>query len=128
MSLRKYYRNNIIKNKMRKVAFFLVALVFVGCVSAKIITTSQSDVDRVASKFPDYSLTELNNGKTLFEKHCGICHGLKDPTSRTEAQWTKIVPPMSAKVNYKEGKVLDANAEKLILRYLITMSTAKPSK
>jgi hypothetical protein len=112
---------------MRKVVIF-AAVVLAGCASAKLITPSQADVDRVSSKFPDYSLTELNNGKTLFEKHCGICHGLKDPTSRTEAQWTKIVPQMSIKVNRKEGNVLDANAEKSILRYLITMGSTKPTK
>jgi len=113
---------------MKKTIVILATLALASCFSAKLITPSQSDVDRVLSKYPDYSLADLNNGKSLFEKHCGICHGLKDPSSRTEIQWNSIVPKMTKKVNNKEGNVLDANAEKAILRYLITMSTAKPIK
>jgi cytochrome c5 len=108
--------------------FIIISAVFVilGCVAARQQSVpSQSDVDRVASKFPGYSLDELNKGKSLFEKYCGLCHGLKAPASQTEAEWNKIVPQMSGKVNKKENNVLDAKAQEAILRYVITMGSSK---
>lgn len=110
-----------------KKSVFIAAFIFVGCVTTKAVVTpnpSQGDVDRVQSKFPGYTLAELNEGKTLFEKHCDICHALQPPASQTEEKWRKIVPDMSDKVNRKEGNVLDEKAEDLILKYLITMSDA----
>jgi hypothetical protein len=111
-----------------KSLIIIAAFLFLGSFTSKQIIPTQSDVDRVSSKFPGYTLTELINGNTLFDKHCGICHGLKDPTSKSEAQWVKIVPVMSNKVNKKEGNVLDEKAQESILRYVITMSTATPAK
>jgi len=109
---------------MKKIKFIVIAVLLAGCFSAKLVTPTQSDVDRVTAKFSDYSLVELNNGKMLYEKNCGTCHGLKSPTSETEENWKKIVPSMSKKVN-KKSIVLDDKAQESILRYLITMSTVK---
>ena len=115
---------------MKKALVFLFATTFlVGCFSAKLLTPTQTDVDRVASKYPNYTLTELNQGKSLFEANCGNCHGLKSPSSHTEAEWKEIVPRMSIKVNKKTPNSLDAESQEKILRYLITMSEIKaPSK
>lgn len=84
---------------------------------------TQADVDRVQGKFPGYTLNELNDGKKLFEANCALCHGLKKPESRTEEEWTKIVPRMVKKVNGKEGHQVDASGEQKILRYVITMGS-----
>lgn len=113
---------------MKRTIFISIVALFTGCASAKLLTPSQSDVDRVQSKFSNYTLAELNQGKALFEQHCGSCHGLKNPSSRTEERWRKIVPKMSEKVNKKEHNVLDANAQDKLLKYLITMSTAPKVK
>jgi cytochrome c2 len=110
---------------MKNAFILFLTCLFTACLSAKLITPSQLDVARVASKFPGYTLEDLNKGKALFSSHCGQCHGLKNPAKRTEEQWRKIVPRMAAKVNKKEGNVLDANAETLILKYLVTMSGRK---
>ena len=97
-------------------------IVLIGCSTSKLASPNQSDVDRVAEKYPDYSLADLNQGKTLFQQNCGKCHGLKDPKEYNEDQWNKIVPPMVKKVN-KNGLVLDEKAQKQILRYVVTMSS-----
>jgi len=107
---------------MKKLFSILFILLGSAC-SFKLIQPTQSDVDRVSTKFPGYSLAELNEGKSLFEHTCNKCHHLKNPASRTEARWNKIVPKMLAKLNKREGKqMLDEKQQETLLRYLVTMS------
>jgi cytochrome c5 len=109
-----------------KKSFIIISIVlFTACSSAKLLTPSQHDVSRVSSKFPGYTLTDLNQGKALFESTCDRCHKLKNPASRDEEQWDKIVPKMIGKLNKKEGKTeIDSTQQESILRYLVTMSSA----
>jgi len=86
---------------------------------------SQADVDRVQDKFPGYTLSQLNDGKLLYEMNCALCHDLMEPTSEPEDEWRRIVPDMVVKANWKNGNTLDAEGEELILRYVITMGPAK---
>jgi cytochrome c5 len=113
---------------MRKTAFIFATALLTACTAAKLMTPAQSDVDRVATKYPGYTLADLNQGKSLFEQTCSQCHKLKDPTSRNEDKWKEIVPQMINKLDKKEGKqVIDDKQQELILQYLVTMSTgAKP--
>jgi hypothetical protein len=110
---------------MKKIIYTACAILVVGCAVTKNAGPSQSDVDRVATKFPNYSLAELTEGKQLYENNCGLCHNLKSPRSLNEDGWRKIVPPMVVKANKKNGNVLDAGGEEKILRYVITMSGSK---
>lgn len=111
---------------MKKFVILSLALYIVGCSASKnVVALSQSDVDRVQDKYPGYTLAELNEGKVLYEKHCGNCHGLKALNSQTEEGWQKIVPPMVKKVNRKEGIEIGARGEDLILKYAVTMGPAK---
>jgi hypothetical protein len=57
----------------------------------------------------------------LYQQHCISCHRLKNPTKNDEAHWKVTVPRMVVKAN-KKSTVIDANAQDLILKYLITMS------
>lgn len=99
------------------------ALVAVGCASAKKAIPTQADVDRVASKYPGYTLEALNQGKALYEQNCGSCHKLFKPRALSETEWQKIVPPMVKKA-VKKGAKIDAAGEELILKYLITKGPA----
>lgn len=95
-----------------------------NCAPAKIINPTQADAERMRSKFPEYTLADINEGKKLYEANCGNCHGLKDPTKKTADKWEHEVPKMAAKINKKEVKLTDAQQE-LILKYLVTFSKAQ---
>lgn len=115
---------------MKSVIFFGIIFLFLSaCTSVKSTgnqsSLSQADVERVKELYPNYTLAELNQGKTLFDEKCTICHGSKSPTSETPAKWKKIVPEMSVMANAKV-EVINSVQENLILKYLITMSM--PSK
>jgi mono/diheme cytochrome c family protein len=109
------------KNNTSVVVAFIM---LTACFSAKLATPSASDVARVSNKFPNYTLANLNAGKVLFEEHCALCHGLRNPTSRNEENWNKIVPRMVKKANRKKVRI-DEGQQELILKYLVTMS-ARP--
>lgn len=109
---------------MNKLILSLCVFVLFSC-SAKLLAPTQADAERGMTKYEGLTLASLNEGKALFEQNCSKCHGLKSPTSRNEEKWNKIVPIMVKKVNKKAGKEeIDAAEEQLILKYLVTMSTA----
>lgn len=114
---------------MKKTLLILSVVLAVSCASTKSITNhtpTQTDADRLASKYPGVTVTELSEGKMQFEANCSKCHALKNPASKNEGQWASIVPKMSAKANKKAGKeVIDAVKQEAILRYLVAASSYK---
>ncbi|GAA4470402.1 hypothetical protein GCM10023093_31620 [Nemorincola caseinilytica] len=112
---------------MRKLSIIIAAMALAGCfASSKAPKPSQRDLARVEGKFSGYTLAQLNEGRELYKQHCGNCHGLKSPSSESEAEWKEIVPDMAKRAN-KNGVVINAPSEKLILKYLITMSGSVPA-
>ncbi len=119
----------ILTNSMKKLFILSLAIYLIGCSASKnVVALSQTDIDRVQDKYPGYTFAELNEGKLLYEKHCGNCHGLKALNSLTEEGWQKIVPPMVKKANRKEGIEIGERGESLILKYVVTMGPAKAGK
>ncbi len=118
---------------MKKVVLFsFLAFVLAACSkktsssssSASVIYPAQADIDRVAAKYPGFTMAEFNTGKSLFEGKCNMCHSLKNPASFSEKKLNEVVPPMVDKVNRKSGsKVLDDAAKNAILRYMVTMAS-----
>ncbi len=121
---------------MKKLAIISITVFLAACSTSKKANTSevekttttttttdphQSAVDKVQTKFPGYTVTDLERGKNLYGQHCMKCHELVEPASHNEEQWRKIVPNMAKLVN-KKGPVLDAAGEDDILKYVITMS------
>lgn len=107
---------------MKKIILSLsAALIIVSC-AVKLVPPTQTDVDRMQSKYPGYTLEELNQGKAMFEKHCADCHRLKNPTKFSEEKWQNIVPKMVKKVNKKHPNAIDEANRDLILKYVITMN------
>ena len=113
---------------MKKGLILLSFALFVACAAPKLLTPTQDDANRGAKEFQGFTLADLNSGKTLYESKCSACHGLKDPASRSEEKWKKIVPKMAAK-SLKRGKgEIDAHSQDLIIKYLITMGPATKAK
>jgi len=116
---------------MKKISITTLVLIFAACASKKqpvAASNSQADFDRGAAKFTGYTFDLFTQGHTLYQQHSGNCHGLKNPASRNEAQWKRIVPEMAIKVNKKENNVLTADKEELILKYCVTMSLSREVK
>ena len=109
-----------------RILFVVVSICFLTACGATLTAPTQTDVDRGAKKFPGLTLTELTEGQNLFKAKCSQCHGLKNPTSRSEEQWRKVVPKMAGKAASKANKEkIDAAAQEKILKYLITTTLAK---
>jgi cytochrome c5 len=118
---------------MKRIFIAFASIVLISCGSTKSTTSTkagppiptQADLDRGLKKHPSLTMDELMAGKDQYQTNCGKCHALKNPGSRNEADWTKVVPRMAAKAQKKAGKeVIDAAMQESILKYLSTM--AKP--
>lgn len=106
---------------MKKTSIILATIVLSACGSVKLITPTQADVDRMSDTYPEYTLAELTQGKSLYEQKCDRCHGLKDPAGYTREQWHQITPKMVEKAN-KRQQTISSEEGALIEKYLITMS------
>ena len=83
---------------------------------------TQADADYISKKMGTTTIAELTEGNAIYTAECGVCHGLKKPSARTEDEWKAIVPPMVTKANTKAGKLQINEAQQtLILKYLIAM-------
>lgn len=110
---------------MKKIILTLSVVAVLASCAAKMPIASQADVDRIQSKYPGYTMEDLNHGKAIFEQHCSECHKLKNPTKFSEEQLQKTVPMMVQKVNKKHPNAIDENSKDMILKYMITMSGHK---
>ncbi|MDP4130557.1 MAG: hypothetical protein Q8918_12815 [Bacteroidota bacterium] len=101
-----------------KKSLFIFSIVFTtACTATKLITPSQADADRGSQKFQGYSLSQLDQGKAIYESHCNKCHRYKVPQSRDETKWDMVIPKMAKKAK------LNSSEEDLVLKYVVTMST-----
>ena len=94
---------------MRTRTLIVAAVVLAAAVAAP-AAAQQPAADPVAA---------MRSGKELFEKHCGLCHGLDRSLAppREAALWPKIVKRMVA-----YGAPLKADQRPLVARYLATQS------
>ena len=109
---------------MKKSIFFISTIcLLVACSTLKTAALTQQDVDKVKPLYPNYTLADLNEGKTLFSEKCTLCHSLKNPNSEYSKKWPHIVAEMTNMANEKT-LTISPKQEDLILKYLITMTTA----
>jgi len=101
---------------------FIVFALFVASCSPKIMTLTQADADRGATKFPGITVEELKRGKAVYDEKCTMCHGAKKASAFTEDQWRKIVPGMAKKANKDGTEHISSADQDVILKYVITMS------
>jgi cytochrome c5 len=118
----------IMKYTILTVSIFLFS---VACAVGKNKTNSSSVakemvpedyVNKIATKYPGYTVEQFGEGKKIYEMHCGKCHDLPVPAKYSEEKWTKIVPGMTKAVNKKEALINDEQQD-LILRYVVTVTT-----
>jgi hypothetical protein len=91
-----------------------------ACGGSAIPQPTAADASRGSAHFPDVTLSELSQGRTLYVSHCGSCHVLKQPVELAPEQWQSEVSDMRAK---NRVKLNDAEAQ-AIVRYLTIAASA----
>jgi len=105
--------------KALRVALPLLAGVW-ACSGSAIPQPTAADASRGSAHFPDVTLSELSQGRTLYVSRCGSCHVLKRPVELSPEQWQGEVSDMRAKNGVK---LSDAEAQ-AIVRYLTIAASA----
>jgi cytochrome c5 len=85
-----------------------------ACGASAVPRLTAADASRGSAHFPDLTLNELAQGRTLYVSRCGSCHTLKSPVELAPEQWQVEVGEMRAKNGVK---LSDAEAQ-AIVRYL----------
>ena len=113
------------KNSLSFSLLFLT-LVLAACGGSKVaLSPNTPDLSAAKARFPEYTFEQYEAGKTIYTKHCGSCHSLYAPGSKTEPTWTKFIPRMAEKVNKNAGgMVITSEGEALIFRYLLAQGMA----
>ena len=105
---------------MKKTLIIILLSGLTACASYKVLAPSQTDAERGSATYPGLTLSDLNEGKAIFESKCGKCHSLQRPFKVSVKDVEKIMPKMAKKAG------IDDKKSDLVLRYLITMKgTAK---
>jgi len=66
-----------------------------GCAAA-LPRPSAATITRAQGRWPDATLAQLEQGRSVFVQRCSGCHALPLPDSRTEAEWKKVLDEMAA--------------------------------
>jgi hypothetical protein len=113
---------------MRNFVLAQIALLVFSCSMPKLAVPDETILARASYLYPDITLEELNQGLANYKQYCSACHKVKDPNSKTVAQWEKIVPGMAAKAASIET-VPDINSatQASILQYLSAVTTNQGS-
>ena len=109
---------------MKKLLSLYAVLFLASVCFSQLATPTQQDADRGAAKYPGYTLEQLVAGKAIFEDKCSQCHGTKNPTKKDPEKWEHTVDRMVKKASKKEKKVITAEEQDAINKYLFTMAGA----
>jgi len=103
---------------MRKVTIIASTLLLFACGGAKIISISQADVARAATKYPGITSEQLAEGQKLYAANCAKCHTLHAPGKFGEKRWNHEIDAMSG----KEYANIDAKTKESITKYILTFA------
>ena len=73
---------------------------------------------KVAEVKKNFTTTQMDEGKVLFQGNCSKCHKLFEPGSRTVDKWENVLPRMA-----KRSKLTEAQ-EGLVRAYLLVNAKA----
>ncbi|MBS1590392.1 MAG: cytochrome c [Bacteroidetes bacterium] len=78
--------------------------------SKKSASTEMSEAAKVAEVNKNFTPTQMLEGKTLWENHCGKCHKLYEPGSHSVAKWERVLPRMitRSKLTNEQGQLIRA--------------------
>jgi cytochrome c5 len=87
-----------------------VMLVMVNCSPKASKVISELPVESKEQIVAKYTSAQLESGKTIFLNSCNKCHKLKQPETRTPAQWNKVLKRMipKAKLSDEDGQLVRA--------------------
>ncbi len=103
---------------MKKITIIASTLLLVACGGAKIITISQADADRAATKYPGITTEQLAEGQKLYAANCAKCHTLFAPGKFGEKRWIHEIDEMSG----KDYANIDAKTKESISKYILTFA------
>ena len=104
--------------KRLQCAALLLVAALAACGGSPYPQPTTADASRGAAHFPDLTLAELQQGRSLYVSRCGSCHALKPPAELPPQQWQAEVSEMREKNGVK---LSDAEAQ-AIVRYLAVAS------
>lgn len=100
-------------NNMRKLVgsgIIFLSLIFGSCSKSSdtgnLYTPTSADVTASAT------LTDLQQGRTLYINNCGACHNLYSPDSYSVTQWKNIMNSMAPKTS------MTSSQDTLVLKYV----------
>lgn len=107
---------------MKAVRLFAASLLgaLAACGGSAVPEPTVADASRGSLHFPDLTLSELSQGRSLYVSRCGSCHALKPPRELPAEQWQAEVGEMRA----KNGVKLSDSEAQAIVRYLSVAATA----
>jgi len=106
------------------ISLAILAMLIFSCKTSKVLDPPAKTVAVAKTENPSYTAVDLERGKTLYENNCATCHDLIDPKKHTAEQWQNFVPKMVELIN-QESIILNEKQEEDILRYVVTMASAK---
>jgi len=69
---------------------------------------------------------DMDKGRALYQAKCTQCHAAKNPASKSEEQWRKIIPIMADKAKSRGKKEINAEDQGIILAYLAAVGKNDP--
>ncbi|MBP6456913.1 MAG: hypothetical protein KA275_09325, partial [Chitinophagaceae bacterium] len=81
------------------------------------ISKKEENVTKQSSTLTDEEITQINDGRNLYNAKCATCHDLYSPSSKTKEQWSQIVPDM-AKRSQESNNKISYKEEQYILKFL----------
>lgn len=101
---------------------FIVALVAGLAGAGGCARRSPPQVTAMDAERANVELAELQQGRKLLLGKCAGCHKTPMPRDHTPAEWPAVLDDMA------ERAKLNADQERLIQQYLLTMATVEPRK
>jgi hypothetical protein len=91
-----------------------------ACGGSAVPVPTSADAARGNSRYPDLTLSELSQGRSLYLGRCGSCHALKRPAELLPDRWGAEVTEMRT----KNGVKLTDDEARALERYLVVAATS----